>query len=36
LFIAGIGLVSSIIVIGLMKKKRYEIDEKLDVLEELE
>ena len=36
LFIAGIGLVSSIIVIGLMKRKRYEIDDKLDVLEELD
>lgn len=36
LFIAGIGVVSSIVVVGLMKKKRYEIDDKLDILEELE
>lgn len=36
LFIAGMGMISTIFVIGLMKKKRYEIDEKLDILEELE
>jgi hypothetical protein len=36
LLIAAVGLISSIVVIGLMKKKRFEIDDKLDLLEELE
>lgn len=36
LLIAAIGLIASVVVIGLMKKKRFEIDDKLDVLEELE
>ncbi len=36
MFIALIGVASSIVVIWLMKKKKYELDDKLDILEELE